>query len=328
MLYLVTGPEKSGKSARAEALAVGLGENRIYLATMVPFGEEGRRRVEHHRTLREGKGFTTLECPCGFGSLSLKGRPVVLLECVLNLAANLYFGTSETPPHSGDETVELACGEIGALNERCSHLVVVTGDMAQEDTYDEETKTYIETVSRINERLREAAGQVIESGKQEYPRFPLFVDISGRRVMVAGAGKIGARRAAALAQFGASVLVVAPEGCPDMKRMEQEGLVHWERRHFEEMDLTGAWMAVAATDNSEVNDRIARLSREKGILVSHAGDRDQCDFYFPGIARQGNVVLGVTAGGSDHGLARRMTGELKKWLESFPGKTETGRKEP
>ena len=39
MFYLVTGPEKSGKSARAEALAVSLGEKRIYLATMVPFGD-------------------------------------------------------------------------------------------------------------------------------------------------------------------------------------------------------------------------------------------------------------------------------------------------
>ena len=317
MFYLVTGPEKSGKSARAEALAVSLGEKRIYLATMVPFGEEGTRRVEHHRSLRKDKGFITVECPCTVGELDPGRDAVVLLECVLNLTANIYFGTDQSLPHNRQETVELVCEEIVRLNGRCAHLVAVTGRMERKSGYDAETIEYIDTVDEINERLTAFAGQVIGQETENTPRFPLFVDLTGKRAYVAGAGTIGARRARVLAEFGALVLVAAPRGCSDMERMAQEGLVHWEKREFEAQDLEGAYLAVAATDRPEVNDRIAKLCRDRGILINHAGDKSQCSFYFPGIARQGEVVVGVTAGGRDHRLARQLTEALREWLNRF-----------
>ena len=66
MLILITGGSGSGKSEYAENTAKELAEKEglslYYIATMKPFGEEGRRRVERHHRLREGKGFETVEC--------------------------------------------------------------------------------------------------------------------------------------------------------------------------------------------------------------------------------------------------------------------------
>ena len=59
---LVIGSAASGKSAYAESLCLGHDGPRVYLATMEPFEEEGARRIARHRALREGKGFSTLEC--------------------------------------------------------------------------------------------------------------------------------------------------------------------------------------------------------------------------------------------------------------------------
>ena len=67
MFHLVTGGSGSGKSEYAEQLITEFGEKerwrkRYYLATMMPFGEETKQKIERHRKMREGKGFCTVEC--------------------------------------------------------------------------------------------------------------------------------------------------------------------------------------------------------------------------------------------------------------------------
>ena len=66
MMILVTGGSGSGKSAFAEDCVVSFGKtDRIYIATMYPFDEESRKRVQRHRKMRQGKGFETVECYTG-----------------------------------------------------------------------------------------------------------------------------------------------------------------------------------------------------------------------------------------------------------------------
>lgn len=147
--------------------------------------------------------------------------------------------------------------------------------------------------------------------------FPIFTDISHRRILVVGAGNIATRRAEVLADFDADVQVVAPEGTQRMEELERAARVTWHHRRFAESDLDGVWMVVTATDDAELNRAVAAACRARRIPVNHAGDKAQSDFYFPGIAREGNVVIGVTASGSDHKLARKVTGGVREWLERF-----------
>lgn len=167
--------------------------------------------------------------------------------------------------------------------------------------------------------------------KQAY--FPLFINLRGKQALVVGAGTVGMRRAGMLARFGAEVRVVAPEKkkdtfdgspgkCPEQwtgQWTEQwaepySPEIVWLRRAFEPEDINGCFLVVAATDDEALNARIVRLCRERGIYVNHAGDREQCDFYFPAIAMEGNLVVGVTSSGEDHGLVRSLSARLRKWL--------------
>lgn len=148
-------------------------------------------------------------------------------------------------------------------------------------------------------------------------KFPLFFDMSDRKIVIVGAGTIATRRAETLVDFDTAILVIAPDGTQRMRQLEAERLVRWEHRGFAAADIDGAWMVLTATDDPAVNAQVVRVCRERGIMVNHAGDKSQSDFYFPGIAHKGSLVAGVTASGKDHRLARRAAVELRKWLSEF-----------
>ena len=73
---------------------------------------------------------------------------------------------------------------------------------------------------------------------------------------------------------------------------------------------------LAATGDTGADGEIRRLCSERGILENIASDKDQCDFYFPGVARKGPLGAGVTAGGTDHKKARELTEKIRELLKN------------
>lgn len=159
-MHLITGGSGSGKSAFAEDLAVQAGKKRLYLATMEPFGEEGRERVRKHRKMRAGKGFETLEWYRDLDRLELEGNDrVILLECMTNLVANELF--------EGGGTDEEICSRVEKgirhLQNHCQDLMIVTSQFVSDGLdYEPETLRYIRLLGRVNRLLAEAADQVTE----------------------------------------------------------------------------------------------------------------------------------------------------------------------
>lgn len=175
MIYLVTGGSGSGKSAYAEELVQQAGRaKRFYVATMEIFGEEGKKKVERHRKLRQGKGFLTVECPKELDKLALEEAEerVVLLECMANLAANeLFSAQEEGSEERAEEALQdriWAAGErmkkgIRHLEAQCRLLVVVSSEVFSDGIdYEEETKAYIRLLEEINCWLGKRAEKVVE----------------------------------------------------------------------------------------------------------------------------------------------------------------------
>ena len=185
MMILVIGGSGSGKSQRAESLVQQLcGEQetsalfhdaktgcetsfdqrdskhrKIYLATMIAYGEEGLQRVERHKQLRQGKGFETIERPLFLEQLEVPKDAVVLLEDVPNLVANEMFekdGRCQT-------CLEVIKEGILHLRERAKHLVVVTGNVSEDGClFEGDMKQYIDVLNDCNRFLAELADQVEE----------------------------------------------------------------------------------------------------------------------------------------------------------------------
>ncbi len=145
--------------------------------------------------------------------------------------------------------------------------------------------------------------------------FPLFVDMNDKEIRVFGGGAIALRRVKALLSFGARIIVVAPEIAGELQELskEQEKLA-LEYRRYRPSELHEEDFVLAATNDEQVNDTIFRECRHKHIPVNIASDKEKCDFYFPGIVRAGEIVVGVTAQGKDHRQAAEVAKNIRKLL--------------
>lgn len=143
----------------------------------------------------------------------------------------------------------------------------------------------------------------------ENKRFPLFMDLSGRRAVVIGGGTVGLRRAEVLRRFGADVTVVSPSLLRPV-----DGICHIARR-YRPGDLAEAFLAIAATNDPTVNEAAGREARQLGILFNRSDCRSGCDFFFPAICEGEGLVAGVAGDGSNHARTARVAGEIRKILE-------------
>jgi uroporphyrin-III C-methyltransferase/precorrin-2 dehydrogenase/sirohydrochlorin ferrochelatase len=131
------------------------------------------------------------------------------------------------------------------------------------------------------------------------PSYPLLLRLSGRPVTVVGGGRVAARRVPALLDAGAVVTVVAPALHPSLALAVAEGgrVVAVERR-YRDGDLAGAWLAHACTDDAAANAAVTAEADRRGIFCVRADDRDAATAWLPAVARSGDVVVAVNAGGA------------------------------
>jgi len=142
--------------------------------------------------------------------------------------------------------------------------------------------------------------------------YPIFLNLEGKPCLVVGGGEVAVRKAAALIQCGAKVKVVAPEVSPQMERFVALGKVSVERRGYENGDLKGIFLVIAATDNPEVNHRVSQDARNLGIPVNVADSVEASDFIVPSTMRRGELVIAISTSGHSPALARWIREDLEK----------------
>lgn len=141
--------------------------------------------------------------------------------------------------------------------------------------------------------------------------YPVFLDLRGKSVLVAGAGPVAVRKVRGLLEAGARVTVVAPEGDAAMDSLP----VHRRRRRFRVSDLAGCVLAFAATNDRTVNRRIGEEAARRGVWANIADSRDECAFLTPARLRHGEVTVAVSTGGKDPRLARDLRDRIARALE-------------
>jgi uroporphyrin-III C-methyltransferase/precorrin-2 dehydrogenase/sirohydrochlorin ferrochelatase len=169
--------------------------------------------------------------------------------------------------------------------------------------------------------------------------FPLFADLHGQRVLLVGGGEVAERKARLLLEAGARVEIVSREilahelaswitPTPPLPRNGGEGrgegvttgTVHWLAREFDESQLEGAALVVAATSDAGLNERVAAAARARHVLVNVVDDAARSSFIVPAIVDRSPLVIAISSGGVAPVLARHVRERLETLLDESLGR--------
>jgi uroporphyrin-III C-methyltransferase/precorrin-2 dehydrogenase/sirohydrochlorin ferrochelatase len=124
-------------------------------------------------------------------------------------------------------------------------------------------------------------------------RYPLFLDLTGRRVVVVGGGAVATRRTADLLDAGAEVTVVAPH----IDLAIRQGEASLVERAFVPADLDDSWLALACTDDADVNATVAVAAQARGIWCVRADSAERSRAWRPAVAQVDGLTVAVSADG-------------------------------
>jgi precorrin-2 dehydrogenase/sirohydrochlorin ferrochelatase len=141
--------------------------------------------------------------------------------------------------------------------------------------------------------------------------FPIFLKLQGRPCLVVGAGAIGEPKIDSLLTSGASVRVIAPSASAAVAEWARAGSILWEAREFNNSDLDGVFLVIAATSSRQVNGAIFREAQQRNILCNVVDDPEYCHFYYPAVVRRGDLQLAISTNGHSPALAQRIRRELE-----------------
>ncbi len=149
---------------------------------------------------------------------------------------------------------------------------------------------------------------------------PIFLDLRGRRCLVVGGGEVAARKTDLLLQAGAEAHAVAPDLGSGMQALVDDGRIAYRAGGFEEADLDGARLAIAASDDRSLNARVAELADARGVPVNVVDDPALCRFIMPAIVDRSPVLAAVSTGGKSPVLARLIRGRLEALIPAAFGR--------
>jgi siroheme synthase-like protein len=145
----------------------------------------------------------------------------------------------------------------------------------------------------------------------ETPFYIACLKTAGRRCLVVGGGDVGLEKVEGLLACDADVTLIAPVAHPKLESLAAEGSIEWEKRAYAgAADLDGAFMAIAATDDSEVNIGVYDDAERRAMLVNVVDVPPLCNFILPAIVRSGPLAIAISTAGASPALAKRMKREV------------------
>ncbi|MCQ4167412.1 siroheme synthase CysG [Tahibacter harae] len=149
--------------------------------------------------------------------------------------------------------------------------------------------------------------------------YPIFAELAGRRVLVAGGGQVAERKVAALLEAGADVHVGAPAFSRNLGLWADQGRICLISGEFEPSWLDGAWLVIAATSDSAVNAAVAAAAARERIWCNVVDDAQRSSFQVPAVIDRSPLVVAVSTGGAAPVLARLVREQIERLLDPSLG---------
>jgi precorrin-2 dehydrogenase / sirohydrochlorin ferrochelatase len=141
---------------------------------------------------------------------------------------------------------------------------------------------------------------------------PIFLDVTGRRCVVIGAGDVAARKVASLLEAGAQVVVISPSMVDALADLVCTGRILCIQREYQAGDMSGAALVYAATDDADLQQRVYAEARARGIPINVADVPALCSFIVPATLMRGSLKIAVSTEGASPAMAKRIVARLKR----------------
>jgi siroheme synthase-like protein len=140
---------------------------------------------------------------------------------------------------------------------------------------------------------------------------PIMLRIAGKACLVVGAGEIALKRAQSLHDAAASLTVVSPHFTEGFDTLDK---VHRIQRPFQEQDVYGMTLVIAATDDAAVNRSVGAACTKRSTLFNLADAPEESQFRMPAVFERGDLSVAISTGGASPAYAARLCDEMKSLL--------------
>lgn len=141
--------------------------------------------------------------------------------------------------------------------------------------------------------------------------YPVFLNLTERRCVIIGGGQIAEGKISKLLDSGAKIIVISPDATQGIRGFAERGQIELDLRKYQEGDLQGAFLAIAATNDRVVNQEIFEEAEKQGILLNAVDDMPRCSFIAPSIVEKGPVTVAISTGGASPALARKLREKME-----------------
>ena len=142
--------------------------------------------------------------------------------------------------------------------------------------------------------------------------YPIFLDLKGKKAVVVGGGMVAQRKIDTLLEHGAEVHVISKALTSKLDQEVKTGRVNLLGAEFRETQLDGAFLVIAATDDTNLNRRVSRAAQKRGLLVNAVDQPEDCNFIVPSSLERGDLRIAVSTSGKSPALARKVREDLER----------------
>ncbi|NIE89711.1 NAD(P)-binding protein [Bacillus sp. Ab-1751] len=139
--------------------------------------------------------------------------------------------------------------------------------------------------------------------------YPLTVRVNEKRVVVIGGGKVAGFKIIPLLKQGADIVVISPELDANLVKLVEEKKIRWYQREYEKSDIKSAFLVVAASSDSILNEQVAEDAAENQ-LVNVITNPESGNVHFPAAIHRGLLNIAVSTGGASPKLAKKIRDEI------------------
>jgi precorrin-2 dehydrogenase/sirohydrochlorin ferrochelatase len=144
-------------------------------------------------------------------------------------------------------------------------------------------------------------------------KYPIFIELKNRRVIIIGGGQVALRKAQALLETQCQLVVVTKAVCASLETLCTQCKAELILGPYNADHLGDAVLAVAATDQVQLNEQVYRDCQTRQILCNVVDQPDLCDFHVPAVVTRGTLQIAV----STHGASPAFASHVRQTLESL-----------